>query len=230
VVGQAISSGSGVHGLVLDASTTGYGVWGRSDTDLGLALVGTGGAAQLFLNGPIHAAMPSAGSHMTGEIVASSDSGMYACVDSGTPGTWRTLVHPNAAGAFFPITPSRVFDTRLMVPATKLARSTNRTVSVADSIDPVTGAQHTPDIVPSRATAIAYNITIVGTVGGGNIAVNPGGNTTAAASVVNWNKDSMVVANSSVVALSASREVTVICNGGVGASTHFVIDVLGYYR
>lgn len=228
---RSTGDGTGVYGTVLGPTANAFAVWGSlTGSTHGFGVVGSGGAAQLLLNDPMHAAKPSTGAHLAGEVAYSTDSGFYACVLSGTPGTWRTLAHPSSSGTYFPITPTRVFDTRLLDPALPIVAGAHAPVSAANGIDIHTGDTTVPDLVPAGATAIAYNITIVNTVGGGNLAVNSGGNLTATSSIVNWNKDGTVVANSAVVGINSNRQVTVICGGGVGASTHFLIDVLGYYR
>ena len=84
--------------------------------------------------------------------------------------------------------------------------------------------------MPAGAIAVTVNLTITGTVGAsGNLAVNPGGDTLAHASSINWFGPGQTLANSTVVQVDASTRVTVICNGPVGASTNFIIDVLGYW-
>ena len=80
-----------------------------------------------------------------------------------------------------------------------------------------------------RATAIACNLGITGTTGGGYLAVNPGGNTTVTASTINWSADGQTLANGIIATINpTTREVTVIC--GPGGSTHFFLDVTGYWR
>jgi len=84
------------------------------------------------------------------------------------------------------------------------------------------------NLVPSGATGIAYNLTIVNTVSGGYLAVNPGTTTAATSSAINWAASGAVVANASVVAIDANRQITVTAGGG--GTTDFMVDVVGYYR
>jgi hypothetical protein len=150
------------------------------------------------------------------------------CVVSGTPGTWRKLTGPAVAGGFHAISPSRVYDSRSAAPAPGLlANGANRLISVADKRDLTTGAVVTANVVPAGATAIFVNLTVVDTVGSGFLAVNEGGNTTVAASAINWSGPGQILANGLAVPLDASRQVTVI--GGGGGSTNFILDVGGYY-
>ncbi|MDO8364569.1 MAG: hypothetical protein Q7V88_16880 [Actinomycetota bacterium] len=229
VRGTGVSDGTGVYGVITSPTTYAYGVWGRSVGASGYGVVAEGGTAQMRLATGNQATMPNAGGHETGELAYANDNGLYLCVASGTPGTWRTLAHANAAGSYFPVTPTRVYDSRTMVPSTKLTPSTTRTVSVADGVDSY-GMLITPNLVPVGATAVFFNLTIVGTTGAGNLVVNPGGVATAGASTINWNTTGAVLANAATVRVNASRQVTVVCSGGAGASTHFLLDIVGYYR
>ena len=122
-----------------------------------------------------------------------------------------------------------MYDSRKPAPASPLATGANRLVIVANKID-ANGAVAVANVVPSFANAIAYNLTVVNTVGSnGYLAVNPGGVTAVSASAINWNASGQTMANASVVQVNASRQVTVVC-GGTGTSTNFIIDVVGYYR
>ena len=104
-----------------------------------------------------------------------------------------------------------------------------RTVAIANKVD-TNGGLAIANIVPVGATAIAYNLTIVNTVGtNGYLVLNPGGVTAVSASSINWSASGLSLANASVVPVSASREVTVIC-GGTSTSCNFIIDVVGYYQ
>jgi hypothetical protein len=99
---------------------------------------------------------------------------------------------------------------------------------VADGRTGVGGAVTVPNLVPAGATGIADNLTIVGTVRSGFLAVDPGTSTAVTSSAINWFAPGLVLANASVVALDANRQVTVIAGGG--GSTDFILDVVGYYR
>ncbi|MDO8364568.1 MAG: hypothetical protein Q7V88_16875 [Actinomycetota bacterium] len=230
VYGQSAGSGTGVYGTVVSPSVSAYGVWGSISGTTGFPVVASGGSAQLWLTGSGHAAMPVVNFHAVGEIVAAADAGLYCSVGAGTPGTWRTLAHPNAAGAFFPVTPKRVYDSRVPAPGTRIAASEYRTISIQTSINPDTGLPTFDNLVPAGATAIAFNLTVVNTAGAGNLAVNPGEVTVISSSTINWNTSGTVLANASVVKLNSNRQITVLCSGGGTTSTHFLIDVLGYYR
>ena len=104
-----------------------------------------------------------------------------------------------------------------------------RTISIADSIDPTTGATAVTDFVPYGATAVAANVTVTNTVGSGFLSINPGGDTAAHASTIHWVGSGQNIANGGVLALEATRQVTVLCGSGATPSTNFIIDVTGYW-
>ena len=85
------------------------------------------------------------------------------------------------------------------------------------------------NFVPAGATAISANVTVVETVQSGFLAVNPGGNAIVNAATVNWYESGQILNNGVMLTLNANREITVIAGGIAGASTHFVIDVNGYF-
>jgi len=81
--------------------------------------------------------------------------------------------------------------------------------------------------MPAFASAVMVNVTAVNTVNAGNLAVNPGGSTSTATAVVNWNTSGAVVGNGITLAVNGSRQLTVVCSGT--GSTNFVVDVFGYF-
>lgn len=117
-----------------------------------------------------------------------------------------------------------------------IAAGQSRLVSVKDGrsgtgvVDPTK-----VNVVPAGATGIAYNLTITGTTGGsGFLSVAPGTATTApSVSTINWNTNAQTIANSTAVQISPDRQVRVFAGGGnppdPNRSTHFIIDVVGYF-
>lgn len=231
---NAISTGAGtgVLGRVDDPLANGFGVWGIALGSLGYGVVAEGGQAQLYLTPGTGLGPSNAVFHGAGEVAYDdTTNALWACVAQGTPGTWRKLAGPTSAGSFHAIVPARVYDSRKAAPGPQstLATGASRTISVADGRDPSTGAVTGANVVPAGATAIAYNLTVVNTVGtNGFLAVNDGGNTTVTASAINWSAAGLSLANGSVVKLDGSRQITVIC-GGTSTSCNFIVDVVGYY-
>lgn len=133
-----------------------------------------------------------------------------------------------AALSYRTVTPGRVYDSRpAQLGAGPLATGLNRTISVANRINPVGGSQVQADFVPVGARAVSLNITAVNTVGNGFFAVNPGGTTALGASSLNWTAG-QTIANGIVCALDASRQLTIVA-GGSNTSANFLIDITGYY-
>ena len=141
-------------------------------------------------------------------------------------GNWRRLASPASAGAFVPVTPFRVYDSRFV--SGRLATGSNSTIDCSDAIDVLTGEVSTADALPSDARAIAYTVTAVDTSGGGYLAVTPATATEVTASTINWSSPN-TLANSSIVGIS-NRQVKVFCGGGPGTAADFIIDIVGYYH
>ena len=188
----------------------------------------SGGRADMLIV-PGGTAGPSrADSHFRGEIINDNTGALWLCVTNGTPGVWRKIAANETAGALHAISPVRVYDSRVPTPSPgALASGTNRLISVASARDLTTGAVTTAHVVPAGATAVFANLTIANTVSSGFLGVNPGGNTTLAASAINWSSSGQSLANGLLLTLDNNRQVTVIAGGG--GSTDFVIDVSGYY-
>jgi hypothetical protein len=166
-----------------------------------------------------------------GSLDTDTTSSLWWCTTTGTPGTWQQLAGPGVAGAFHAITPTRVYDSRVAVPAPgTLAAGAHRTVSVADGRALTTGAATTKDLVPPGATAITCNVTVVDTVGAGFLTLNPGGITAVGAASVNWFATGQILNNGIVAALATDRTITLIAGGSDNATTNVVIDVTGWYR
>lgn len=213
------------QGLVAGvAGTGGYGLMSRQTTKANVLLWPNNDTGSPNPKTP----PPARGdAHAVGEL-DNVDGDLWWCVGAGTPGTWRKLSGPTTAGAFHAITPARVFDSRDPVPVYgRLAGGSDLVVSIKDARG-VDGAVTTADLVPEGATAIAYNLTIAGTLGSGFLSVNPGDATGYTASSINWSAAGQLLANGLVAKIDTQRRVRVFA-GGAG-STDFIIDVLGYYR
>lgn len=243
VNGIANSNGTGVWGESVvgaavrgDASSTGRGA--QFSSALGVALEASGGTIGTMTTGTYSAlllgatafAPTAASSHAyeAGEMTRGPGGVLWYCVESGTPGKWRTLSAPTGAGSFYAVTPARAYDSRLSTYPQNgvLGSGQNRTISVANRYD-VNGTLVTSNFVPTGATAVFANVTVVDTVGAGYLAVNPGGTTAVAASTINWSASGQVLANGISLTLNASREITVV--NGSGGSTQFIIDITGYW-
>jgi hypothetical protein len=241
----AITDGTGVHGQGKAYGLVGYsqdgigvrghsnsaaGVDARSDTYIDLRCVGTG---RMWLADHVVDGPPTGVGYFSGEIVRDGGGAFFACVNgNGGAGVWRVLASQFSAGSLHILpAPARVYDSRRdMTPMSNgvISTGSSRTISVADRRNPTTGAVTGPNVVPAGATAVAFNLTAVSTVGtNGFLAVNPGTDTTVYASHINWTANGLSIANAGVAGISG-RQMTVIC-GGTSTSAHFIIDVTGYY-
>jgi hypothetical protein len=195
---------------------------GRGTNSVGVRAMG--GRAPLLL--VPQGAVPSSRSdaHSLGEVVADSTGALWACIAAGTPGTWRKLAGPGAAGALHVLdSPIRCYDSRagqapLSVTKGKLNTGVERDVDLKVG---GTGA--------SGAVAALCNLTVTGTSAGGFLKAFKKGAALPAASAINWDHANSNVANSVTVACNAAGIITLRC-GGTGASTDFIVDVVGLYR
>ncbi len=137
---------------------------------------------------------------------------------------WACRIGYVAPPTFVPITPARVYDSRSGDGV--LSRNSSRLVSVKDARNS-SGAVTTLDVVPAGATAITFNLTVTGATGPNFLSVGPGDVASLSTSNINF-PVSDDRANGGVVKLDANRQVKVF-NGDQPGSTHFIIDVTGYY-
>lgn len=219
---------NGVHGLassrVDDEVITGFGLIGHA-TDAA--------RAPLWL---VPRADPNDDTivHQVGEVVVDAAGHFWACVATGTPGTWIDLAAPlvdttELQPQYFPIDPIRCYDSRVDTFAESgfIAPNERRVVSVADSYDRA-GTVLATDAVPAGATAVTYNITVAQPTAVNFLAVAPGDATDPpASSSINFDVGRND-ANGLTGRLDDDRQLAVFCGDDVG-SCHFIVDVTGYY-
>jgi hypothetical protein len=101
------TAGAGVFGE--SAASAGYGVYGSSTTGYALYAGGNGrlGMVQHVAVGP-----PASGQYAAGDQLRDGAGNLWACVVGGTPGTFRKLAGPAAAGQLHFVTPTRIYDSR----------------------------------------------------------------------------------------------------------------------
>jgi hypothetical protein len=238
---DAVSAGAA--GVVAHATGVG-GVGVRAMSDGGPAVRADGSSYGAELSGELAAMvlepvtfLPPTDStefHRGGEfyVQAVSDSGLavalWYCTVGGEPGIWVQIAGPSQPGSFRAITPVRAYDSRAPQPSPGLlAGGSSRVVDLTQSRDLVTGAP-TGSLVPDGATAVAYNIAVINTTGSGFLSVVPGGFATEfSAATINWSGGGQILNNGSIVQVFNDRKVTVFAGGG--GSTHFAIDVTGYW-
>lgn len=161
--GRVWAPGSSAYGCALagwaNVPSKPHGVYGWTD-QAGYALIGYGsaststgamfhcGRANVFLQPSGASPASRSDAHSTGEFIEDSAGNLWVCVGSGSPGRWRKLAGSATAGAYHALTPGRAYDSRLAVPGPQgpIGPGANRTISVAHSRNPSTGAE-------SRATS-----------------------------------------------------------------------------
>ena len=110
------------------------------------------GLLEAISNAPKTAPPTRTDAHQKGELDADGDGNLWFCVADGTPGIWRKLAGPDAAGAFHPLPPGRVYDSREAAPGPgELASGQSRTISVADRRNVAGGSVATANFVPAGA-------------------------------------------------------------------------------
>lgn len=230
----------------------GYGVVGLSTGGDGVAGIATGGGsssaglrgvsgqyaiaanrsvkANLFLQpnndsiGPSPKTPPPSrtDAHRVGEM-DNVNGDLWWCVVAGSPGIWRKVSGPAAAGQLHVLaSPTRCYDSRPNLPTGggakgPLGGGTQRTI---DTKNNNTG-------VPVGATAVLVNVTVTNTSPAGFLALYS--NALASwpgISTINWDHAGQSTANSAVVAVDASAQLKAFAN----ANTDFLIDIVGYYR
>ena len=223
------TSGVGVYGIHDDTTVGGTGVSGRSLN--GPGVVGRGTTYDLLANGNGRIGLTQAGTTGatatgTGGTIAKDSSGnLWYCYAANK---WQRIGGPGIAGGFHAISPVRVFDSRIgAIPGSgQLLANTDRTISVKDGRHVDTGAVTAANAVPAGATAIAYNLTVAGTVGAGWLFIAPSDATDVTSSSINWSGPGSLLANAGAVKLGGDRQVKIFCGP---APTHAIIDITGYY-
>jgi hypothetical protein len=191
-------------------------------------VVARGGVGSLLIGGGVDGPQPPPAQRDTaaeaGLVDIDVNGDVWLCVAPGTPGVWRKVAGRTSAGAFHPIAPARVYDSRLAA-AGMLAPNTNRVISVAAGI--AAGGATVTDVVPPGATAVAFNLTAASPSGPNFLSVVPGDRTGFTTSTLNF-PGGFDCANGSVVGLDANRQIRLFC-GDQSGGTHAIVDVTGYY-
>jgi hypothetical protein len=230
VVGVTVGgSGIAVYGEHADTSTSGTGVVGVSRLGTGVVANGTVndiaamGSGRVILSAAGAPGAPT-GAGSLGTIARDAAGNLWYAVANNS---WRKLTGTATAGAFHPITPTRVYDSRWTGEAGKILADQNRVVSVANGRNLNTGAVTVNNLVPAGATAVVGNLTLSNSNAGfGALALTPGDAATFTASTINWEGADVVLANGFTLKLDASRQIKVFC---LGTGTNFIVDIVGYY-
>jgi hypothetical protein len=230
---------NGVHGSTTNVD--GFGVVAASlaaaeddaEAPAGLAVASANGPQMLFvaLDGAV--AGPTGGVHVAGELYRDAEGTLWFTVPDGDDVRFVELAATQASGSFHAINPQRAYDSRQagFSPdgGTMLAPNTNRVISVATGYDGSGANVVLADAVPPGATAVQINLTVANPTAENFLAVTDGDTTSTQTSVLNWGVGELQIANSITIPVNDAREIRVYCGDQTG-STHFIVDVFGYYR
>lgn len=162
-----------------------------------------------------------------------------AAASSGDTPNGRTSAQPAARvrpalatpatteATFVPVQPCRIVDTRLA--GGKIAPNTSRSFNVRGTTG-FTGQGGTASGcgVPGAATGVALNVTVVQAGGNGYLTGYPAGTTAPLTNFVTYWQDRTVTANPTI-ALAPPGTNPALAIKNVGAATHVIIDVTGYF-
>ncbi len=219
VWGQS-TTGIGVKGV----STSAAGLYGSSQSAPGAQLVSDFGQLSLQVATPSRPA-PTADvvAHQVGELVRDGAGALWYCVGAGTPGTWRQVSDPAAAGAFHVLpAPARVYDSRPFTTPGSIGPKTPLPANTARVLDTTANSSG----VPAGATAVVCNLLLVNTVGGGNFTVWANGVTRPLGNSMVWGGTAGRFSSLAVSAVDAAGKVQVYAS----TKTDLVLDIVGYYR
>ena len=132
----------------------------------------------------------------------------------------QAAVLSSTATRFFTLTPCRVADTRNPTgpyggPA--LQAGTERDFIVAGQCG-----------IPASAKAVAFNVTVTQPTAQGHIILFPAGTSLPLTSTLNY-RQGQTRANNAIVRLGSGGALAVVCGQSAG-TTHFIIDVTGYFE
>lgn len=125
---------------------------------------------------------------------------------------------PDANGAFVPVTPTRLYDSRKSAPLGSSATATLKP-SVLD----------TQTQLPSTVAGYVYNLTVTQPAAGGYLTVYPTGTTRPTASNVNFSAGETTSNTAFAAAGTADAVGADSFYNGSGGTTQFVVDLFGYF-
>lgn len=128
---------------------------------------------------------------------------------------WFAAGTPVAAGGFVGLTPTRLLDTRAAGQTPCVTGPGARTLQVAGGTSPV----------PLGADAVALNVTVAGSTGGGFVTVFPSGAARPTASNLNFTAG-QIVPNGVIASVGAGGAVELFNSAGC---TDLVVDVVGWF-
>jgi hypothetical protein len=145
-------------------------------------------------------------------------------ISTGTsPATYTAVYRDNGLNSrqFHTVTPCRIIDTRgtagVPIGGPALSNGATRTFTLTSRCG-----------IPAGARAVAANITVVSPTRAGDLRLFPTGGTGNTSSL-NF-RAVQTRANNAVVSLDVAGQVSVTCAMGAAGTTHFLLDVIGYFQ
>lgn len=221
ICGMASSDVSfGVQGYSSVADAAGVLAYGGAQS---YGLYARGGRANISLRLAGAEPRDRADFHQAGELLATSAGGLWYCVAGGSPGAWRCVASSETVGALELLDPAvRVYD----------SRPNYDPLGVVKGV--LNGAERTVDClfggdgVRDGAGAVLVNVTVVNTSAAGWMSLFEAGIAWPGTSTLNWYQAGSVVANIAVVPCSIQALIT--AKVPANSSTHFLVDLIGFYR
>ena len=216
------SSRRAAIGGFADGTSVHSGVYGytsardNTDSQTGHALIAnatSGGRSALYMIGGGGDPKFDTYSHARGEQRMQSGN-LWLCTNSGTPGTWKKLSGPAAAGSFHLLSsPQRAYDSRVSEGGTGPL-----TPGAAETVD------MTPSGVPSGISGVLVNLTMVAPPTGGFAVLWSNGASQPGASSINF-AAGQVLGNNVTTRVDSNRIAQIFSF----SATEYVVDVVGYY-
>jgi hypothetical protein len=147
----------------------------------------------------------------------------HAITTPSTPATYTATFQalPQLVLDYFTLTPCRLVDTR-GAPGPRGGPALQANSGRDFDVDGVCA-------VPATAKALAVNVTVTGPTAAGDLRLWETDFLMPGTSVINF-KAGRVRANNAVVPLSATGSLSVFCDMAGAGSTHFILDVVGYFE
>lgn len=203
-------------GVALTAAGGAGGVAALSNTNPAVSALSN--VAQIrMLNPTPRSGPPSSGG--IGDLFTNGRGVLWFCTQGGSPATWVQLSSP-----FVSIAPARVYDSR---PGFDPANSNPKTpIQAGQTVD--VDVTNNSSGVPSSATAVVGNLTVVNTSGflGSSLTVYAQGTARPTTSNINWGGNQVVANNFTAQVNTANGQISVYCGSG---QTDFIVDLFGYY-
>ena len=156
--------------------------------------------------------------------------GAAVAVTLGAGGMVAVNAAPSEPSSFVSITPIRILDTRTDVglngPFESGVAQTMPVTGIVPTQPPAPADPVSVEVVPSTATSVVLNVTVVNPQTKGFLSVRPGDATgDPATSNINWAAGGANIANAVTVQLPTAGDINIFVNGTVG---EVLIDVAGY--